>query len=62
MRNGCEAWASGVFAPPHFAKVNYRSSRLGGEGVAMTILSFVSVLSVGVSIGYVIAGVLHSAQ
>jgi hypothetical protein len=27
----------------------------------MTILTFVSVLSVGVSIGYVIAGVLHSA-
>jgi len=26
----------------------------------MTILTFVSVLSVGVSIGYVIAGVLHS--
>jgi hypothetical protein len=30
------------------------------RGVAMTILTFVSVLSVGVSIGYVIAGVLHS--
>jgi hypothetical protein len=32
------------------------------KGVAMTILTFVSVLSVGVSIGYVVAGVLHGAQ
>jgi len=28
----CEAWTGGVFAPPHFVKVNYRDSRLGGEG------------------------------
>jgi hypothetical protein len=42
--------------------VNYRSLRLGGEGVAMTILTFVSVLSVGVTIGYVIAGVFYSTE
>jgi hypothetical protein len=52
----------GVNAPPRPSKVNYRSPRLGGEGVAMTILTFVSVLSVGVSIGYVIAGVFNSAE
>jgi len=54
--------ANGVNAPPHSPKVNYRIPGLGGEGVAMTILTFVSVLSVGVSIGYVIAGVFNSAE
>jgi hypothetical protein len=42
--------------------VNYRGPRLGGEGVTMTILTFVSVLSFGVSIGYVIAGVFDSIE
>jgi hypothetical protein len=52
----------GVNAPPRSTKVNYRSPRLGGEGVAMTILTFVSLLSVGVTIGYVMAGVFNSAE
>jgi hypothetical protein len=46
---------------PKLSRVDYRSLRLGGaRGAAMTILLAMSLLSIGISIGFVTADIFNN--